>query len=648
MGKKDIQGMNLQKNNKQQKKGHSEDVSFKDYFTKKRVAIGAMSALALGGGFVAINENAQDALKTTTNVVTVRALRARKSSTFEKKDVLLDSQSIQDETSMAEDRITPSWSENSSEDIRTEVKRQRDAGLDAYVVQWGDTIEGLASAVGVSADEMRERNNLSKDSDLYAGDILDGILYQVSNAERVTDQDITSISTKLDVEKPTLPAKSEVVADVEESTTPKFYERYSEDQVDAITEAFTDEQVEDFKELTTSRDVAKFIGDLSEEQRDVMVGHLSEDQVSALDAIITGKDFAEASKDELDSSVEHDSKVESEDVDLFKDVDPADFEENKASDAEVSEDVDEIDVFEGEDPDTEPLDYDLDSIDASEIIQQVSEVEDVTVESEIIEDSELDEGVEVIESAGLDGLTIHDVTIVEYPDGSTDRTVNDSEVIYEPVAKVVRVGTKPVDKDKLTTSKELKVSIEPYDTETIEVDNLLPGEELVVEAGQNGFIWSLEEVTRDEFDHEVDSTVLDEDFNGEFDGMPYSSAEMVTQIVHVGKEVEGNIIKGHKYDDIKRVKSEVTPKLTIDVVKIPAGEDYTLDDGSNINLSVDEEYIHTEGKAGKYIGIFKVYSLDGKEVYREQDYNSYILSEDFEESVTITEMPENREIYIGE
>lgn len=73
-------------------------------------------------------------------------LKSVLSSDFEEKSALVENEALKKESSKALDKVTNKWTANSVEDIRSEIQRQKDAGLDAYVIQWGDTLSILAAA----------------------------------------------------------------------------------------------------------------------------------------------------------------------------------------------------------------------------------------------------------------------------------------------------------------------------------------------------------------------------------------------------------------------------------------------------------------------------------------------------------------------
>src|SRR5699024_10235573 len=103
-------------------------------------------------------------------------------SSFEGKSDLINDNIIKEEVKKALENASLIWQENTVEDIVEEVKRQEEAGLKAYVVQWGDTLSNIAEAVDKDVDKLIELNLIENPDLILTGDILDGVL----NVESVT------------------------------------------------------------------------------------------------------------------------------------------------------------------------------------------------------------------------------------------------------------------------------------------------------------------------------------------------------------------------------------------------------------------------------------------------------------------------------
>ncbi|MGO4940774.1 G5 domain-containing protein [Fundicoccus sp. Sow4_D5] len=103
-------------------------------------------------------------------------LKSVLSSDFEEKSALVENEAIKEESSKALDKVTNKWTANSVEDIRSEIQRQKDAGLDAYVIQWGDTLSILAAATDQDTVLLGNLNGITNRDFIITGDILSGIL----------------------------------------------------------------------------------------------------------------------------------------------------------------------------------------------------------------------------------------------------------------------------------------------------------------------------------------------------------------------------------------------------------------------------------------------------------------------------------------
>ncbi|AXY24723.1 hypothetical protein CL176_01030 [Suicoccus acidiformans] len=132
-------------------------------------------------------------------------------SSFANKEDILADEALQAEVEKAkeafaaiEDPVT--IEPNALEAVQAEIKRQKDLGLPAYVVQVGDTMEVLAEAASLTVEEISTANGLAEDAELVPGDILNKVLGNGDNTEAATD---TSVATNV-VGRPT--STSQVVS----------------------------------------------------------------------------------------------------------------------------------------------------------------------------------------------------------------------------------------------------------------------------------------------------------------------------------------------------------------------------------------------------------------------------------------------------
>lgn len=120
-------------------------------------------------------------------------------SSFANKEDILADEALQAEVEKAKEAFAaiedPATIEpNALEAVQAEIKRQKDLGLPAYVVQVGDTMEVLAEAASLTVEEISTANGLAEDAELVPGDILNKVLGNGDNTEAATD---TSVATNV-------------------------------------------------------------------------------------------------------------------------------------------------------------------------------------------------------------------------------------------------------------------------------------------------------------------------------------------------------------------------------------------------------------------------------------------------------------------
>lgn len=125
------------------------------------------------------------------------------SSDFEEKTTLMAQEAIKEESSKALDGVTAVWTANSLEDIQQEIQRQKEAGLEAYVIQWGDTLSILAAATGQDVIALGQLNGITNRDFIITGDILIGLL----DAELPTVTNHQPVQTVVVTPTPTLPSQ---------------------------------------------------------------------------------------------------------------------------------------------------------------------------------------------------------------------------------------------------------------------------------------------------------------------------------------------------------------------------------------------------------------------------------------------------------
>ena len=83
---------------------------------------------------------------------------------------------VQKEQNAALNALINRWQEKSPEEIKEELLRQEEAGSIAYVVQWGDTLPNIASAAGLTVEQLLDLNGLSEDYHMNTADVLIGLI----------------------------------------------------------------------------------------------------------------------------------------------------------------------------------------------------------------------------------------------------------------------------------------------------------------------------------------------------------------------------------------------------------------------------------------------------------------------------------------
>lgn len=66
---------------------------------------------------------------------------------------------------------------NTVEEVKKEIKRQKDEGLYVYVVQWGDELDVLAEATDQKVEDLAKFNRLNPEDDLTVGSVLLGVIH---------------------------------------------------------------------------------------------------------------------------------------------------------------------------------------------------------------------------------------------------------------------------------------------------------------------------------------------------------------------------------------------------------------------------------------------------------------------------------------
>lgn len=83
---------------------------------------------------------------------------------------------VADESKKAFEGVTISWSPNTLDQVKAEIARQKELGLAAYVIQWGDTLSIVAEIIGTDVDTLAAANGIGDKDFILVGDLLINVL----------------------------------------------------------------------------------------------------------------------------------------------------------------------------------------------------------------------------------------------------------------------------------------------------------------------------------------------------------------------------------------------------------------------------------------------------------------------------------------
>lgn len=540
---------------------------YQKLINRRVLVLGSAGALLLAGGGYAMTTNTA---KTTSNIVSTRLMKSRKGSDFEGKRAILSDERVIAEAAEAHENITSEWVESSSVNALAEIDYQRNIGLDAYVIQWGDTLAVIAEAIGISADDLADKNQLSSDSTLYAGDLLDGVLYQSNDTDQASNDIMDNISTDVG-------NRSDVtLGDSKPSATPVDQSKGDDTDVQDADDDTPDADVTD----TDTPDVV--------DDAPWGVQPASDEDVVEVDDVFVGVDpyttpiQIPTANDELEVHVMTESSVISYqdikfDVEYIKD-DTLDegieiVEQNGLNGTTLNQ-WDEITYTNGvtETSDTVPTIINEPvtkivrkgtKLAGESLYTKSQELREIRTEfkTEYVYDKTLEPGDRKQVTYGTDGIRyeLFDVTRDEYDAFVEELLVDDAfsgeyeGYMYEPVDvihEVIRVGTKTVDADGLPVHDDVKEV-------TKMVDPDFPEQEISIQAGvdfrlteetvinlKDGQRYVFHDVKPDKverpyleyyLDGELVGTALDEDRLYEYDEAVPGTIGALSRIVFIGR-----------------------------------------------------------------------------------------------------------------
>lgn len=384
------------------------------------------------------------------NTVATNTFRSLNASSFADKAALEADSTILTAAQEAVANIEATWSKNTEGEVRAEIARQKEAGLDAYVVQWGDTLSVIAAATGQSVDDLAEANQLGNIHLILTGDLLTGVL---------APRSANSVNHSQEQEKQEVAQTSAPRSEGEQTSQIE-----SEDQAEVAAEDIqTDESVE---ENQTSEAAAEEVQITVLVPENETVAEDTNDEVSSEDEVTDNETTASA-EDELNGVV-YDNPAAIDPALPSEDAEQADIQADRQEEVESDEAIVE------------------ETTDQQEAIDQ----DDST--SEVVEEADTDEqtGSEV-SKAEKDGdqndQAINEETSqsgqdsVDAPENISETEVNSEEPLQEnsdqTPAEEPNAGNEEVVETEEASEEETAQSETPVEEALEETGDPVPSEE---------------------------------------------------------------------------------------------------------------------------------------------------------------------------
>ncbi|HFI0237109.1 TPA: LysM peptidoglycan-binding domain-containing protein [Streptococcus suis] len=90
---------------------------------------------------------------------------------------------VKKEQELALAKVSEYWEANSLYEVKEELNRQSEQGMDSYVVQWGDTLSTISAASNQTVTSLAQLNNIKNPDLIYTGQLLKGVIHQVKQVE---------------------------------------------------------------------------------------------------------------------------------------------------------------------------------------------------------------------------------------------------------------------------------------------------------------------------------------------------------------------------------------------------------------------------------------------------------------------------------
>lgn len=566
----------------------------------KWAAVIVAGGVLVGGGAVYANEGAM----AQVNTAVVSVMSRVNSSQFNNKTTYLNNEAIQRESSQSMNRITGRWGANSVEQVRAEIERQRAAGLDVYVIQWGDTLSVLAQATGKTVDQIAAENNLGNIHLIFTGDILTGILKDAPASQgQGNKQNISDLGLKPQektAEQSKKPAnqsnKQQAAQPANQSNKQQTAQPAKDKQASVETKPDSKPTAETPAQPTETEQPAPVLPTPSIPSPSDIVEQLTEPEEKTYQVTEDVKHGVEYKEDPSLQPGEKKVVQEGKDgkrVSYYTVTTYPDGREEK-SESVVSEEesvaavtqivhigpaiVETPEVEEESTPETEssPSETESDQTeDSKTITEKVSETEVIEFETVLEETTDLPAGEQQVVQEGQHGERTRTYEVVKENDQEVSRNLISEEVTKEAVNKIVKVGVatpaqpeQPAQPETPTEAPEVEASPGPQvldkETEEKEADEQT-GITVEKEKVTITIPFETKEVANDELEQgkqviaqegqvgeKVVTTTIQKQ-NGEVVSSEVTdetvTKEPVTQIIHIGTKVP-------EPEDVVEVKPE--------------------------------------------------------------------------------------------
>lgn len=568
----------------------------------KWAAVIVAGGVLVGGGAVYANEGAM----AQVNTAVVSVMSRVNSSQFNNKTTYLNNEAIQRESSQSMNRITGRWGANSVEQVRAEIERQRAAGLDVYVIQWGDTLSVLAQATGKTVDQIAAENNLGNIHLIFTGDILTGILKDAPASQgQGSNQNISDLGLKpqektaeqskksanqsnkqqtaqpanqSNKQQPVQPAKDKqasVETKPDSKPTAETPAQPTETEQPApvlptpsipspsdIVEQLTEPKVKTYQVTEDVKHGVEYKEDPSLQPGEKKVVQEGKDGKRISYYTITT--YPDGREEKSESVVSEEESVAA--VTQIVHIGPAIVETPEAEEESTPEVTEEVPTTENESEQTE---------DSKTITEKVTETEVIEFETVLEETTDLPAGEQQVVQEGQHGERTRTYEVVKENDQEVSRNLISEEVTKEAVNKIVKVGVvtpaqpeQPAQPETSTEEPEVEASPGPQvldkETEEKEADEQT-GITVEKEKVTITIPFETKEVANDELEQgkqviaqegqvgeKVVTTTIQKQ-NGEVVSSEVTdetvTKEPVTQIIHIGTKVP-------EPEDVVEVKPE--------------------------------------------------------------------------------------------